>query len=176
MTEVKADSPFIPGAKVAIRSDNGWRAPHNFRASIVAKAFKNGRFTLEGSTQQWRAHEPARHSFGDNCWTASETGHGRDRLRIWDASTDAEIAAQNAHYELYRRFARAQQAIERLSFDELVTGGGYDQTARGAKWTARHQQGMGGWLGCKYHFREQPLQAPRLCQSLRKRKTTRQAI
>lgn len=86
-----ADSPFISGARVAVTDYHGDGAREDF----VEKAYKNGNFTLRGSKQQWK---PWNSSFGNQKWSARQTGDGqrlsRRRLTIWDEDTDKEIVAR----------------------------------------------------------------------------------
>ena len=60
--------------------------------AFVDKVYKNGRFTLRGSKQQWR---PWSHAWSDTTrWSATETGSGwsRQRLDLWDETTDKELS------------------------------------------------------------------------------------
>lgn len=116
-------NPFLPGARVAIEVDGGYHAPTGYKEAFVDKAFKNGRFTLRDSKQQWRPYEPAGYT---QYWHAGETGdHGYrsgDRLRIWDDAADAEIVEANATRRRHDRFTDLQREIDRLRFSsELVT-------------------------------------------------------
>lgn len=118
------ESPFVAGVRVAIEVGGGYSAPMSYKEAFVEKAFKNGRFTLLGSKQQWRPHSPGGY---DKYWRASETGYGRDRLRIWDGSADAEIIAANAKLERYQKFQKLKREIEYARFTELVTDEILDQ-------------------------------------------------
>ena len=82
-----SDSPFVPGARVAIGDRYGEGTAEGF----VDKLYKSGNFTLRGSRQQWRSWKTTYD--GQPRWSAVETGGGyyRRRLDIWDASTDKEI-------------------------------------------------------------------------------------
>lgn len=118
-------SPFVPGARVAIEVGGGYSAPMSYKEAFVEKAFKNGRFTLLNSSQQWRPSGPGHY---DKYWIASETGHGRDRLRIWDDAADAEILAANAKLERYQKFTKLKREIEYTPFvADLVTDEVLDQ-------------------------------------------------
>jgi hypothetical protein len=110
--------PFQPGAKVAVIVQNGWREPHGYRFAVVAKVLKSGRFTLEGSPQQYRPYGP---SGFEKYWHGVATGESNARLRILDAASEPEIAAQNAKADRARRFANACHALDREPFSELVT-------------------------------------------------------
>lgn len=113
-------NPFIVGAHVAIQVQGGWRAPVSFKSAVVAKVFKSGNFTLEGSPQQWKPYLPSGYQ---NYWRAGETGAGNQTLRIWDDTTNAEIVEKNERAVLYRRFEAAKRIIERVEFSvEFVTG------------------------------------------------------
>lgn len=118
------DSPFIPGAKVAIRIDGGYGQPIGYREAVVDKCYKTGRFTLVGSVQQWRPNGPGR-GYADY-WHASETGdhgwRGGGYLRIWDAEGDADIKAAILNRQRYDKFTKLKGEIERLRYSsELVT-------------------------------------------------------
>jgi len=112
-------NPFVPGAKVAIQVQSGWRGPIGFRAGVVAKVLKSGNFTLEGSPQQWRPYPPS--SGWEKWWRAGATGSCSDTLRIWDETTAADITQKNAVALRYVRFSEAKRVIERNEFSELVT-------------------------------------------------------
>ena len=86
------DNPFVPGVRVAIESNAGFGTPTGYKQAFVDKVYKTGRFTLQGSTQQWLPHSPGGST---SYWSASQTGprgySGRDKLRIWDDANNAEI-------------------------------------------------------------------------------------
>lgn len=117
MSTDNPESPFVPGARVAIIGDNGWRRLR-YREGFVDKVYKTGRFTLRGSSQQWRPWKPSNSVLGSDYWTATATGdrgfgdHGR--LRIWDAAADAEISAVIAEGERERRIKDIARRFERL--------------------------------------------------------------
>lgn len=116
-------SPFIPGARVAIEVDRSHYNPVGYKEAFVDKAFKNGRFTLRDSKQQWRSYDP---SHWQKHWTASETGdhgwRGGGRLRIWDDAANAEILATISIHRRWKRFTVLKTEIDRLRFDsDLVT-------------------------------------------------------
>lgn len=119
-----AISPFVTGARVAIEVGGGYSAPMSYKEDFIEKAFKNGRFTLRGSNQQWRPSAPGGY---DKYWLANETGHGRDRLRIWDEAADVEIIAANASLARYQKFQKLKLEIENGRFTELVTDEVLDQ-------------------------------------------------
>ncbi len=81
-----SDSPFIPGARVAVGERYGDEVTEGF----VDKVYENGNFTLRGDKQQWRGYQS---SFSDRRWSALETrgGYQRRRLDLWDAETDKDI-------------------------------------------------------------------------------------
>lgn len=113
-------TPFVQGAKVAIVVQNGWRIPVSFKAGVVAKVFKNGNFTLDGSAQQWRPSPPSSSAY-QKFWSASETGSGNGRLRIWDETTAEKIDQENAMAKICRRFLDAQHTIQGVVFSEKIT-------------------------------------------------------
>lgn len=113
-------SPFIPGARVAILVQNGWRAPASFKRGLVAKVLKSGNFTLEGSPQQWRPYPPSSSGW-EKWWHANATGASGASLRIWDETTDADITNKNLTAIRHRRFEAAKSVIDREPFSELIT-------------------------------------------------------
>jgi hypothetical protein len=119
-------SPFVPGARVAIASTNGWYRPR-YAEAFVEKAHKSGRFTLKGSSQQWRPHEPQ----GDyrKTWEATQTGDGwsRQSLKIWDASTDAEISAAIAEEKREMRVQAIVKRLDRRDAAQHITEAALDQ-------------------------------------------------
>lgn len=118
-------SPFIAGARVAVHVGGGYYAPLSYKEAFVERVFKNGRFLLRDSKQQWRPHEPAHYA---KYWRAGETGNGRDQLRIWDDAADAEITAAIAKAARYQKFTKLKREIENARFSaELVTDEVLDQ-------------------------------------------------
>jgi hypothetical protein len=115
MNETPAN-PFIPGARVAIT--DGW---DNWREGFVEKQYKNGRFVLKGSDQQWRPSEPSQWR---PYWTASKTGdqgwHRRDSLRIWNDAADIEIKECFAAQARKRRWAAVRERIGRVQPDAIT--------------------------------------------------------
>lgn len=111
------DHPFIPGTRVAVQAHDDWRIPVSFKSGVVAKVLKSGRFTLEGSPQQWRAYPPSSNGW----WHAISTGSSNGSLRIWDHTTEADILNKNAIARRCRRYETARSIIDRQSFSELVT-------------------------------------------------------
>jgi len=112
------ESPFQPGAEVAIQIQGGWRAPHSFRLGRVAKVHKNGNFVLEGSPQQWRPYAPSSY---EPFWHAGARGAGNGVLWIVDDTTKPKISEQNKRAKRYNRYTNARNVIEREPFSELVT-------------------------------------------------------
>lgn len=113
-----SESPFVPGARVAIRDRYGDGRTEAF----VEKVHTNGNFTLRGSKQQWR---PWRSGY-DGRWSAHETGggYGRRALDIWDettdATTDAEIAAAVAKTRRRTRLREIQERVRRLQVNSTT--------------------------------------------------------
>lgn len=103
------ENPFVPGARVAVRSRYG----DDMTEAFVDKVRKNGNFTLRGSTQQWR---PWCNGYGDRTWGASETcrDYSRRSLRIWDETTDAEIRSRIAATQLKTRWYKLQDKVRRI--------------------------------------------------------------
>lgn len=65
------NNPFQPGAEVAFVNYPRWGGKITMRRGKVAKVYKSGNFTLEGSTQQYKPCNSA--GFG---WRAYATGKG----------------------------------------------------------------------------------------------------
>jgi hypothetical protein len=105
------NSPFVPGARVAITS--GFSSDRDWREGRVAKAYKNGRFTLEGSDQQWRPQAPGGYR---EYWTANQTGEGWNHahLWIWDATTDSKIRGAIAETKRRATLRAILRDLERL--------------------------------------------------------------
>jgi hypothetical protein len=106
-----SDSPFIVGARVAMRSHDG----EIWREHFVEKVYKNGNFTLRGDKQQWRAI-CARWGDDNVSWDAWRTGdHGhwdRTTLNLWGESTEAHnraVARRSRYYALRKRFERVHE-------------------------------------------------------------------
>jgi hypothetical protein len=111
MRQPPADSPFIPGARVAIKS----RYVDDYTEAFVDKVHKSGNFTLKGSPQQWR---PWRTAYDDEVsWSAVETGGGwsRRHLKLWDESTDAEIKEKMAATKRRQRFEEIKRRLHNMA-------------------------------------------------------------
>ena len=113
-----SESPFIPGAKVAIIVNNGFEMPISYRAGIVAKVHKNGNFVLEGNLQQWRPYPPGGYQ---KYWNAITTGTKYVRLIIWNEASEAQIEKQIALADCAKRYVNARKKIDGMPFSELVT-------------------------------------------------------
>lgn len=108
MTEQK--SPFVVGARMAVRDnrDGPWRE------AFVAKVYKNGRFVLRDSVQQWRPFNC--HNYGSDAliWHARKAGQSAwdtSALLIWDDTTAAQIAEENGAYSRRNRWAALMQRL-----------------------------------------------------------------
>lgn len=112
------DSPFQPGAEVAIQVQIGWHAPHSFTRGRVAKVHKNGNFTLEGSPRQWRPYAPSTY---EPFWRAGARGPNGGVLWIFDDTTKSRISEQNLRAKRYKRYSDVRYIIEHEPFSELVT-------------------------------------------------------
>jgi hypothetical protein len=118
MTET---SPFVAGARVALEGYGNWRE------DFVLKVYKSGNFTLKSApSQQWRPQQ----SYYDKRWQARKTGRAsswdRDQLYLWDAQTEAQIAAGIALTERRNRLVTIRKSIERLK-PEATTDAMLDQ-------------------------------------------------
>lgn len=122
-----ASSPFVPGARVAIDDPGGHLSPVGYKEGTVEKVYKTGHFTLKGSPQRWRVHEPCGHAA---YWRASMTGDHRwsraGALRIWDDAADVEIRDAISARSRYDRFTLARDEMARRAVrswqltDEMV--------------------------------------------------------
>lgn len=100
-------SPFVPGARVAVQYGHSGAWVERF----VAKAYKNGNFTLKDDKatppRQWR---PSRfRGYGDNPkveWTARLSGESWSRTiaKFWNADVDQKIREDNAEAKRRDRF------------------------------------------------------------------------
>lgn len=110
---MEQDHPFKPGLRVALTS----RYSDTPREGFVDKVHKSGRFTLVGSTQQWR---PSRFGWSDGQveWSAHATGDNWDRegVRVWDAETDKAVAQE----ALADRVAAVRKRLERFDPEKLT--------------------------------------------------------
>lgn len=109
-------SPFIPGARVAIRDRHG----DNYTEARVGKVYKSGNFTLGGSPQQWRPSSPG--SYDNGRWRAHETGEGwhKRSLVIWNDATDTEIAEKNAASKRHHRWRRLRDRLAGISLNDVT--------------------------------------------------------
>lgn len=113
-----SESPFQPGAEVAIQVQIGWRAPYSFTRGRVAKVHKNGNFTLEGSPRQWRPYAPSTY---EPFWRAGARGSGDGVLWIVDDTTKSRISEQILRAKRYKRYSDVRYIIEHEPFSERVT-------------------------------------------------------
>lgn len=111
------DHPFRPGTRVAVSEG---RYTGGYREAFVDKVYKTGRFTLVGdpARKQWTARMRAPYGGGVAVWAAYDSGHF-GALKIWDETTDAEIAAANEKRDRERASAAAVYDVERLPRREL---------------------------------------------------------
>lgn len=115
------DSPFVPGAKVAMRSGGRWGAAE-WKTFEVEKQFKNGRFTLKDRDGQWNAHPPIANGYGDKCWhayRAGESRYGDGTVLIWDSNSDAQIKEGFAIFNREKRLKKLQARFERLKYEDI---------------------------------------------------------
>lgn len=114
-------SPFIPGARVAISS--GYR-DNLYEEAFVEKAYKNGNFILRGDTsrQQWKPWSMSRGDGKPPTWTAHKTNDSWSRRSVilWDESTDAEIAAGIALRQRHSRLQKIQDRVRYLSAEQVT--------------------------------------------------------
>lgn len=115
------ESPFVPGAKVAMRLGNRWGASE-WKTFEVDKLFKSGRFTIKDRDGQWNAYPPNPGGY-EKHWHAHRAGasrYGDGTLYIWDESSDAMIKEGFAEYNRERRLKKLQQRFERLRYGEVT--------------------------------------------------------
>lgn len=115
-----SDSPFVPGARVAVRWRPRWSFP-TFAEDVVARVYKTGNFTLASDPKkQWRP----RHSYdaGQRRWEARPAGdpYGGKTVLLWDDRTEAEVKAAHAKASRQSRLLAAQRTIERLRVDAVT--------------------------------------------------------
>lgn len=123
-----SQSPFVPGARVAIYTGDRYTA-RGYREDFVHKVGKSGRFTLRSDPkQQWRPFGPFNSKM---FWSADQTGdhgwNGGGTLRIWDASSDVEITTTIARRGRFEKFDKLKTSLARISFSDLVTDELLDQ-------------------------------------------------
>lgn len=81
MTTDTKTSPFVPGARVAVRY--GYHG--DWREAFVDKVYKTRRFTLRGSSQQWRP------TYQGGALETGTKGYSRGEVRIWSPEMDAAM-------------------------------------------------------------------------------------
>jgi len=121
-------SPFVTGARVAVRQSNYYGYNVNYIERFVDKVYKTGRFTLVGDTkkppQQWSPR--SWRGFRGNSkieWTAIKTGdsgYHRSELKIWDESTDKEISDKIAQSRRRDLHSRLVDQIQKIPSDKLT--------------------------------------------------------
>lgn len=120
---VEEQSPFVPGARVAMDVTAPGALTH-YKVGWVDKVYKNGNFTLKGSKQQYSAYQTGAFPGSPSRWRAQRTGRdfcNRTVLRIWDDESDAEITAAIQRRELQKRFFEAVYQIEHATFYARIT-------------------------------------------------------
>lgn len=125
---MEQSNPFVPGARVAIYIGDRYTA-HGYREDFVHKVGKSGRFTLRSDPkQQWRPSKPYNSKM---FWSANQTGdhgwNGGATLRIWDASSDAEITFTIARRRRFEKFDKLKTSLALIFFSDLVTDELLDQ-------------------------------------------------
>lgn len=112
-------NPFIAGARVAI-SDR-WNRDA-LTEGFVEKVYKNGRFTLRGSSQQWRPYSPGTYSENKHEWRAHETGDGfaKGVLTIWNEHTNADLTAKLSRHQHSVRWQEVRLRVDRLIGEQVT--------------------------------------------------------
>lgn len=113
------DSPFVPGARIAILG-----GPYP-REATVNTVRKGGNFTIVGEgPQQWRPWQNSRGSQAS--WRASKTGQNtwssRESVIFWDASTEPEILQELGKAKRFKRLRSIQDRLARLNADNVADG------------------------------------------------------
>lgn len=111
--------PFKPGTRVAIRTSCYGNGEHSYREAFVDRVYKNGRFLLRGSTQQWRTNR----SYMRDQWEAYRTGDrrwDRDSVILWDEKNGAEIEASRARDKLWDRARKIKDRVERWKPEDVT--------------------------------------------------------
>lgn len=111
--------PFQPGTRVAIRTSRYGNGEPSYREAFVDRVYKNGRFLLRGSPQQWKAS----HSYMRDQWQADRTGESRwdrDSVILWDEKNGAEIEAARAREKLWNRARKIQDRVERWKREDVT--------------------------------------------------------
>lgn len=106
-----SDTPFIPGARVAVDDRFG----SGIKESFVDKVYKNGNFTLRDSKQQWR---PWHGGYGEKRWHATATGSGwhRASLSLWDEATDRELTEKIEAQKIKLRWQKIRSKIDGMKY------------------------------------------------------------
>jgi hypothetical protein len=115
-------SPFVPGARVAIPVGNPYSVL-SYEEDFVYKVHKSGRFTLKGSpTRQWKPFGSTAIATGDFGWSSP-----RPTLRIWDDASNAEIMEAIRRSRRYHKFKELRDQLSQVQFSDLVTDEVLDQ-------------------------------------------------
>ena len=111
-----SESPFVPGARVAVIS--GYRGEH-VREGFVERVYKNGNVTLRGdkSRQQYRPSGGSgsdwAHATGDHRWNSPS-------LHIWNAEHDAHLNERVATSLRSARLRNLKSAVDRLRLEQVT--------------------------------------------------------
>ena len=116
MDEKTIDHPFTPGLKVALVHRPRYGGEVSYRPAMVAKVYKTGKFTLEGSNQQYRPEQ------WRGKWTAYETGSARIlqvELITPELEAEAALSARRGSFRAMQRQIEEAKCPDHPS-DELL--------------------------------------------------------
>lgn len=120
MRRAPENSPFVPGARVAIVTG---RHEPTYREGFVEKVHKNGNFTLKGDANR-QQYRPSRSCFSDDkSWSANATGErswNASHIEIWNEATDKKIAEGIARTSRRTRLRHLQHAFERVKVENAT--------------------------------------------------------
>ncbi len=117
----KTDHPFQPGVEVAIRTTThgSWSL---WATSKVEKAYKNGRFVLQGDTQQWRPSDTMGRNEGERMACAHEAGDNTWSRRMLFLLSDVqdEIKKDRAKQTRNNRLHKIRDRISHCTADNVT--------------------------------------------------------
>lgn len=114
---MSTESTFKEGTRVAVQHGGRGVNPY-YSEHFVEKVYKNGNFILKGDPhrKQWCP-------YGDGVG-ARQTGNfsfgGRPQLKIWDETTDAEIAAANERQKRRDRMWKIKREVEHMHAEKFT--------------------------------------------------------
>lgn len=112
------ESPFKVGTEVYKVRRSNWAETGIYQSATVAKVYKNGNFTLEGSNQQWKPSQT--YHDGGRSWGAYPTGDTTfNRTRVIPVNEETLARRQREETEA-RRLNAAQDLLNRMNHAHAI--------------------------------------------------------